>query len=81
MIIPGALSTESGIDRNIGVDDAALKNKVAVVEQTLGEENSLVLNKFHQDTGSQSQACNFEKLSQGIRLPSSSYGEPLLLDD
>ncbi len=62
------------------VDNAALENRVAAIEQTLGEEDSL-LNEGHRDTGSQRQACNFEKPSQGSRPPSSSYGEPLLLDD
>ncbi|KAF7505224.1 hypothetical protein GJ744_001153 [Endocarpon pusillum] len=60
--------------------DAGLENSVAAIEQTLDEEDSLS-NEGHNGNGSRRQTYNCEKLSQDGRPPSSSYGEPLLLDD
>ena len=60
--------------------DAALENSVTTIEQKFDEEDSLP-NEDHQGNGSRRQTYNCEKLSQGSRPPSSSYGEPLLLDD
>ncbi|ERF74563.1 hypothetical protein EPUS_00693 [Endocarpon pusillum Z07020] len=60
--------------------DVALENSVAAIEQTLDEEDSLS-NEGHQGNGSRRQTYNCEKLSQDSRPRSSSYGEPLLLDD